>query len=128
MASFPYRTLPDTNLRGYLATLASVSALHPDRVLGGHSGPGPGVWADNYLAYVTDMQASCARAMKSPTQSSEAIPTTVDAIIESGEVNTAGVIRSVMNDLRPRYGSWSGFEAWAPLNIQAMMNFLIIGN
>jgi len=124
----PYRTLPDTNHRGYLATLAAVSRLHPDLVLGGHSGPGPGVWVDRYLAYLSDMEASCGRAMSAPANASTDVPTSVDAIIDEGESHTAKVIRAVMNDLRPRYGSWAGFEAWAPLNIQAMMDYLTIGN
>jgi glyoxylase-like metal-dependent hydrolase (beta-lactamase superfamily II) len=132
----PYRTLPDTNLRGYLSTLRAAAALHPDLVLGGHSGPGPGVWIDNYLGYLEAMRRSCARAMAAPQTEPDPEPepagaraaSSAESIIASGEAHTNRVVRAVMEELRPRYGSWLGFEAWAPLNIQAMMMFLTIGN
>jgi len=38
----PYRTLPDTNVQGYIASLRDAAALDVDWVLGGHSGPGAG--------------------------------------------------------------------------------------
>jgi glyoxylase-like metal-dependent hydrolase (beta-lactamase superfamily II) len=124
----PYRTLPDTNLRGYLSTLKAAAALHPDLVLGGHSGPGPGLWIDNYLGYLEAMQRSCARAMAAPDPAGTPPATSADTIIAAGEAHTNRVVRAVMDDLRPRYGAWLGFEPWAPLNIQAMMMFLTIGN
>ena len=58
----PYRSLPDTNFNGYLRSLEAAAALKPDWVLGGHSGPGPGIWITNFLNYFTDMKASIAKS------------------------------------------------------------------
>jgi glyoxylase-like metal-dependent hydrolase (beta-lactamase superfamily II) len=125
----PYRTLPDTQIRGYLATLAAAAKLHPDIVLGGHSGPGPGIWVEHYRDYFEDLESSCLRAMNAPTGPSlEGPQTTVNGIIASGEAHTARVILAVMNDLQPRYGTWAGFHDWAPLNIQAMLMYLTTGD
>ncbi len=58
----PYRTLPDTNVHGYIKSLQGASELDVDWVLGGHSGPGPSVWIDNYLNYFLDMEQALIRA------------------------------------------------------------------
>lgn len=124
----PYRTLPDTDIRGYITSLAGAAALKADLVLGGHSGPGPAVWIQNYHDYLVDMRDACARAMAAPAPASADAPTTANGVIADGEKRNDGVIRRVMDDLRPKYGAWTGFDSWAPHNIQSMLMFLTIGN
>ena len=122
----PYRTLPDTNVGGYMASLRGAAALQMDWVLGGHSGPGPAVWISNYLAYFTDMERALVRARAEvPPQ-----PTSDDVtdLIAAGERHTDVVIARAMEDLRPKYGSWRGFEHWAPLNAQTVLMYIITGN
>jgi glyoxylase-like metal-dependent hydrolase (beta-lactamase superfamily II) len=121
----PFRTLPDTDIGGYIKALAAATALDVEWVLGGHSGPGPAIWIENFLHYFQDMRAATIKA------SSEVPPTTtqsVSDVIEAGEEQTDWVVQRVVTQMRPKYGDWRGFEAWAPLNTQAMLMHLATGN
>lgn len=121
----PYRTLPDTNVHGYIASLEGAAALGVDWVLGGHSGPGRGVWIESYLNYFTDMEAALRKAEANTT---EPPSDTVEDVIARGEVYIDAVIANAVDDLRPKYGHWRGFEAWAPLNAQTVRMYIITGN
>jgi glyoxylase-like metal-dependent hydrolase (beta-lactamase superfamily II) len=121
----PYRTLPDTNIHGYIASLRGASALDVDWVLGGHSGPGPAVWIDNYLNYFLDMEQAL---IKAEAEIVEPPSSSVEDIIAQGELYTDTVIARAVDDLRPTYGHWRGFEAWAPLNAETVRMYIIIGN
>lgn len=121
----PSRTLPDTNVQGYIASLAGASKLDVQWVLGGHSGPGPALWIANYLDYFRDMSAAL---IKAEAEVVELPSETVDDVIARGEIHTDAVIKRAIDTLRPRYGQWRGFEAWAPLNAQAVRMYLITGN
>jgi glyoxylase-like metal-dependent hydrolase (beta-lactamase superfamily II) len=121
----PYRTLPDTNVHGYIATLRGASQLGVDWALGGHSGPGPGIWIDNYLNYFLDMEQALIKAEAEVVQ----LPSdSVEDVIAQGERYTDAVIARAVDDLRPAYGQWRGFEAWAPLNAQTVRMYIITGN
>ena len=121
----PYRTLPDTNVHGYIASLRDAAGLDLDWVLGGHSGPGPAVWIDNYLNYFLDMERALITAgAEVAAPESE----TVEDVIAQGERFTDAVIARAVDDLRPTYGHWRGFEAWAPLNAQTVRMYIITGN
>ena len=121
----PYRTLPDTNVHGYIKSLQGASALGLDWVLGGHSGPGPGVWIDNYLNYFLDMEQALIKAEAEVTE----LPSeTVEDVISQGERYTDAVIARAIEELRPKYGKWRGFESWAPLNAQTVRMYIITGN
>ena len=39
-----------------------------------------------------------------------------------------GTCIKVREHLRPRYSSWLGFEAWAPLNADRVLSYLLTGN
>ena len=121
----PYRTLPDTNVRGYLTSLRRAVELEPDWVVGGHSGPGRGVWIENYLNYFLDMEAALRQA-----QSRIPPPefTDVDQVFAKGEAYIAAVIAAAVDEIRPKYGDWLGFEEWAPLNAEAVRAYINIGN
>lgn len=121
----PYRTLPDTNVHGYIASLRGASALDVDWVLGGHSGPGPAIWIDNYLNYFLDMEEALIRA---EAETTELPASSVEDVISQGERYTDAVIAKAVASLRPTYGHWRGFEAWAPLNAQTVRMYMITGN
>jgi glyoxylase-like metal-dependent hydrolase (beta-lactamase superfamily II) len=121
----PYRTLPDTNVQGYIASLQQAAKLDVDWVLGGHSGPGPAVWIDNYLNYFLDMEKAL---IKAEAETIEPPSASVEDVIAQGERYTDAVIAKAVDYLRPTYGHWSGFEAWAPLNAQTVRMYIIIGN
>lgn len=121
----PYRTLPDTNVHGYIASLRGASALDVDWVLGGHSGPGPAIWIDNYLNYFLDMEQAL---IKAEAETSEPPASSVEDVISLGERYSDAVIANAVASLRPTYGHWRGFEAWAPLNAQTVRMYIITGN
>lgn len=121
----PYRTLPDTNVHGYIESLQAASELGVDWVLGGHSGPGKGVWIDNYFNYFLDMERALIKAEGEVT---EPPSETVEDVISQGERYIDAVIARAVDDLRPKYGTWRGFEAWAPMNAQTVRMYLITGN
>jgi len=121
----PYRTLPDTNVHGYLESLRGAAALDVEWVLGGHSGPGPAIWIENYLNYFLDMEAAL-RASAAVT--SEPPSASVEDVIAQGELYTDAIIAGAVDALRPDYGAWRGFEAWAPLNAQTVWMYMITGN
>jgi|GEM_PF-1480439 len=121
----PYRTLPDTNVRGYLTSLRLAAELDVDWVIGGHSGPGPGIWIENYLNYFLDMEKALRKAQ------AEIPPpafTDVDQVFAQGEEHIAAVIAAAVDEMRPKYGKWMGFEQWAPLNAEAVRAYIIVGN
>ena len=121
----PYRTLPDTNVHGYIESLRAASRLGVDWVLGGHSGPGPALWIDHYLDYFLAMQAAlraaAAEIVEPPSHS-------VEDVIARGERHTDAVISAAIDALRPDFGHWRGFEAWAPMNAQTVWMSMITGN
>ena len=120
----PYRSLPDTNIHGYLASLRGAAALDVDWVLGGHSGPGPAIWIDNYLSYFLDLQ----RALTAAAQTvPPPLATDVDEVVVAIETHSDAVIAAAVEALRPRYGAWSGFDAWAPMNAQTVWMAMNIG-
>lgn len=121
----PYRTLPDTNVHGYMESLRGAAALDVDWVLGGHSGPGPAVWIDHYLNYFVDMEHALREALATvPEPPAES----VEDVIAQGERYTDALIAVAVDQLRPTYGHWQGFEAWAPLNAQTVYMYIITGN
>jgi glyoxylase-like metal-dependent hydrolase (beta-lactamase superfamily II) len=121
----PYRTLPDTNVQGYLHSLREASKLDVQWVLGGHSGPGPAVWIDNYLSYFVDMEAAL---RESAATTPEPPASSVEDVIAQGERYTDAIIAGAVDALRPSYGEWLGFEAWAPMNAQTVWMYIITGN
>jgi hypothetical protein len=125
----PYRTLPDTNVHGYIQSLRQASALvadgQADWVLGGHSGPGPAVWVEHYLNYFLDMERELGRAA---ARIAPPVADSVDDVIAAGERHTDAIVAAAVEALRPAYGHWQGFEAWAPMNAQTVYMYMITGN
>ena len=121
----PYRTLPDTNIGGYIKTLSAAAKLDVEWALGGHSGPGPAIWVSNFLHYFEDMREA---AISASAEVPRATTQSVVDVISTGEEHTNKVVQRVVDQMRPKYGDWRGFEAWAPLNTQAMLMHLATGN
>lgn len=124
----PYRELPDTDLRGTLAALtamaAEAAAGEVDRVLGGHCGPDDPWWIGAYRDYFANLLAVTEAVW---ARSGGQVP----AAGEDGVAMTERVRRdtclAVAERLRPRYGSWRGFDAWAPRNADRVLSYLITG-
>lgn len=121
----PYRSLPDTNVHGYIHSLREATKLDVDWVLGGHSGPGPAVWIDRYLAYFVDMEDAL---RQSAAETSEPPADSVEDVIAQGELYRTAIVTGAVDALRPTYGDWQGFEAWAPMNAQTVWSYMITGN
>ena len=121
----PYRTLPNTHVRGYITSLRRAAELDMEWVVGGHSGPGPAVWIENYLNYFLDMEAALRKA-----EAELPPPAFVDVndVFAGGEAHIDAVIAKAVDELRPKYGAWLGFEEWAPLNAEAVRSYIIVGN
>ena len=120
----PYRTLPDTQYHGYISSLAKAAALKPRWVLGGHSGPGPGVWLTRFHDYFIDMGTALATA---EAAIDEQPPAPGEDFITASERHISSVIEHAVNQLRPKYGHWRGFEEWAPMNAQTIRMAITIG-
>lgn len=122
----PYRTLPDTNVHGYIQSLRGASKLDVDWVVGGHSGPGPAIWIENYLNYFLDMEQAL---IKAEAETVEPPSESVEGVIAQGERYADAVIATkAIDELRPKYGYWRGFEEWALLNAQTVRMYIITGN
>jgi len=65
---------------------------------------------------------------KAEAEITEAPSSSVEDVIAQGEVYIDAVIARAIDDLRPKYGHWRGFEAWAPLNAQTVRMYMITGN
>lgn len=120
----PYRSLPDTNFNGYLRSLKGAAALQPEWVLGGHSGPGPGLWLTSFLHYFTDMQDALTSAADEIGNLS--VAPNEDFIVAS-ERHTQQIVSKAVAAMRHTYGHWYGFEEWAPMNAQTIRMAVIVG-
>ncbi len=121
----PYRELPDTDFAGLLHSLDRASELGVDLVAGGHAGPDDAIWIDHYRIYFADL-VEATRAEFSDLGGQTPLPG------EDGVAMTERVRRATCDSaagrLRPRYGSWRGFDQWAPMNADRVLSYLITGN
>ncbi|HNP62479.1 MAG TPA: MBL fold metallo-hydrolase [Woeseiaceae bacterium] len=120
----PYRSLPDTNFIGYIRSLEAAAALQPKWVLGGHSGPGPGVWLTNFLNYLLDMKDALAKADE---ETDRLLPAVGESYIAANERYIGRIVDRAVSLMRPKYGHWRGFEQWAPMNAQTIRMAITIG-
>ena len=121
----PYRDLADSDLAGIVSTLDALEHERFDLVMGGHLGPGPRSWADDYRTYFHELVDITAQEFAS-MGGQEPLPG------ENGVQMTERVRNEtcarVAERLRPRYGHWRGFTEWAPLNANRTLSYLITGN
>jgi glyoxylase-like metal-dependent hydrolase (beta-lactamase superfamily II) len=121
----PYRDLPDSDIRGWLDVLDQASRLEVTRVMGGHTPPEPAHWIEQTRRYLLEMIESASTAFDQ-VGGQRALPGE-DGVTMTERVR-GEVCRQVIDRLRPRYGGWRGFEAWAPRTADRMLSYVIIGN
>jgi glyoxylase-like metal-dependent hydrolase (beta-lactamase superfamily II) len=121
----PYRNLPDTDFRGLLRSLDLAAGLEFDQVLGGHSGPDSPIWLNRYREYFGDLVAAT-EASFSATGGQSALAGE-DGVAMTERVRV-GTCRRVAAALESKYGSWLGFDEWAPMNADRALSYLITGN
>lgn len=123
--SVPFRDMPGTSLPGFVKTLERVKKLDFDLLLYGHGPPGKREWVDKYIAYFSDMRESLERNERLiPFAEVMAKPSadprqTLDLYVER-------ITGKTVEDLRPKYGSWGGFDEWAPMNVQRVFFYLMM--
>jgi glyoxylase-like metal-dependent hydrolase (beta-lactamase superfamily II) len=121
----PYRNLPDTDFRGLLRSLDLASGLEFDQVIGGHTGPDSALWVSRYREYFADLVTATEAAFSSAGGQSPLAGEDGVAMTERVRVETC---RHVAAALKPKYGSWLGFDEWAPMNADRALSYLITGN
>jgi glyoxylase-like metal-dependent hydrolase (beta-lactamase superfamily II) len=124
--SVPFRDLPGTDVRSFLATLPRIRALDFQTLVYGHGPAGTREWVDRYAAYFDDLIAALTSAQTSDFAGSFAasgLP--VDPRAALDRYVDAVVARAVAS-LRPKYGRWGGFDEWAPMNAKAVYFYLMM--
>lgn len=121
----PYRNLPDTDFAGLRHTLDRCLTLGVDWVLGGHAGPGPADWLAWNRDFYADLVEATARLYAA--SGGEAPRDGEDGVAMTERVWTS-VCAGAAEALRPKYGRWRGFDAWAPQTAERVLSYLITGN
>jgi len=124
--SVPFRDLPGTDVRKLLATLERVRTLDFDQIVYGHGPAGPKIWVDKYIAYLNDLIETVKKLQVG--QSYEAL------IQRQGRVDARklldlsidDVAQRAVEELRPKYGRWGGYDEWALLNAKKIVLYLIM--
>ena len=121
----PYRNLPDTDLEGLLHSLDEAAQLNATLVAGGHGMPGDAIWARWTHQYLVDLLAATEAAYRSGGGQTP-LPG------EDGVAMTERVRRSTCqraaDAIRDRYGTWKGFDQWAPMTADRLLSYIITGN
>jgi len=124
--SVPFRDLPGTDVRAFLATLPRIRALDFQTLVYGHGPAGTREWVDQYAHYFDDLIAALTTAQTSDFSNSfSASGLPVDPRAALDRYVDAVVARAVAA-LRPKYGRWGGFDEWAPLNAKAVYFYLMM--
>lgn len=121
----PYRNLPDTDLSGLITSLRSAEQEDFSQVLGGHVGPAGREWAELTRRYLEDLVQATdvewrAGGGQTPDEGEDGIAMTERVRRQTCE--------RAAERLRTEYGTWSGFDAWAPMNADRVLSYLITGN
>jgi glyoxylase-like metal-dependent hydrolase (beta-lactamase superfamily II) len=121
----PYRNLPDTDFAGLCQTLDRCLALGADLVLGGHAGPDRAEWLVWNREFYRDLLEATAR-LYAASGGETPLPGE-DGVAMTERVRLA-VCNGAAEALRPKYGRWRGFDAWAPQTADRVLIYLITGN
>jgi glyoxylase-like metal-dependent hydrolase (beta-lactamase superfamily II) len=121
----PYRNLPDTDFGGYLHSLDQAARLEFDLVVGGHTGPGAPHWVVDYRDYLQRLLEATRRVFAA---SGGQVPRSDEDGVAMTERVRGEVTQAAADELRARYGHWSGFPQWAPQTADRILSYLITGN
>ena len=121
----PYRNLPDTDFRGLMQSLDAAATLEFDQVIGGHTGPDSPIWVDRYREYFRDLVTATETAFDATGGQS---PLSGEDGVAMTERVRADTCRRVAASLEDKYGTWTGFRQWAPMNADRALSYLITGN
>jgi hypothetical protein len=116
--------MADFDLGGYLTALDKASRLSLDVVMGGHTGPLPGEWVKKYRDYISDLLA----ATRAAYSAQDTTPRPGEDGIRANERIIAETTRSAADRIREKYGSWRGFDVWAPMNAERMLVYIQTGD
>lgn len=124
----PYRGFPYAEIPSFRTTLDRLAALDIDLITDGHSPPSDAIWIDRYRAYMDDLIVTTRDVRLTLDERTVLASLPPDA---GGVIMTEEMIRrtakEVVDRLRPKYGSWTGFERWGPLNADRAVLYLITG-
>jgi glyoxylase-like metal-dependent hydrolase (beta-lactamase superfamily II) len=124
----PYRDLPLSDIPGFIYSLDRIAELPVDTIMDGHLPPSPIIWVNNYRRYFRDL-VDITRQVR--TEIDEAsiqleLPPGADGVAMTERMfqRTSAI---VVDRLRPAYGEWGAFAAWAPQNVTRALIYLITG-
>lgn len=124
--SVPFRDLPGTDIRKFLATLRKVKELDFHTLVYGHGLAGTKDWVDKYIHYFDDLIAEVKKNMAEIGYD--------QAVRDQGQANARGTLDAMIErlatrsaeGLRPKYGGWGGYDDWAVMNATRIVLFLIM--
>jgi glyoxylase-like metal-dependent hydrolase (beta-lactamase superfamily II) len=125
--SVPFRDLPGTDVRKLLLTLERVRILDFDQLVYGHGPAGPKIWVDRYIAYLNDMIETVRKLQVG--QSYEALIRRQQGRVDARrllDLSIDDVAQRAVEELRPKYGRWGGYDEWAILNAKKIVLYLIM--
>ncbi|HEU4389989.1 MAG TPA: MBL fold metallo-hydrolase [Blastocatellia bacterium] len=124
--SVPFRDLPGTDVRKFLDTLPKLGQLEFTTLICGHGPPGPRDWVDKYRMYFNDLISAVRKNLNELGY--------YETVKHSGIANARGVLDAAIervaeravDELRPKYGRWGGYDEWAVMNATRIALFLIM--
>jgi glyoxylase-like metal-dependent hydrolase (beta-lactamase superfamily II) len=123
--SVPFRDMPGTDLGGFLMSLEKLKEIDFRVILYGHGVPGGREWVDRYIEYFKDMRTSVERNERAMPFSDVVSKPSADPrkLLDSYVDRIAG---KTVEELRPKYGAWGGFDDWAGMNVRRMIFYLMM--
>lgn len=124
--SVPFRDLPGTDVRKFMATLHQVKGLDFHTLVYGHGLPGTKDWVDKYIHYFDDLIAEVKKNMVEIGYT--------EAVRDQSQANARGMLDAMIErlatrsveGLRSKYGGWGGYDDWAVMNATRIVLFLIM--
>jgi glyoxylase-like metal-dependent hydrolase (beta-lactamase superfamily II) len=120
----PYRNMGEDSVDGGIAALERAARLNVDAVMGGHTGPAPGIWVARYRDYLKDLLA----ATRVAWASADTAPRPGEDGIRANERIIAAVTRAAAASIRSKYSDWRGYDIWAPMNAERMLVYIQTGD
>lgn len=120
----PYRNMGEDSVDGCIAALESAARLRVDAVMGGHTGPAPGLWVERYRDYLKDLLA----ATRVAWAAADTAARPGEDGIRANERIIAAVTQAAAASIRGKYADWRGYDIWAPMNAERMLVYIQTGD